>query len=77
MAQQTQDEPDASSFIDKEDDNELGVGLNYANGPLNVDYVYVNSGEVATVTGGGALVAAHRTSTSTTWAVRTTSAWSR
>ena len=45
----TEQETDvAGAFIDKEDDNQLGVGLNYANGPLNVDYVYVNSGAVAT-----------------------------
>lgn len=26
-------------------DDKIGLGLNYANGPLNVDYIYVNAGD--------------------------------
>ena len=28
-------------------DDKVGLGLNYANGPLNVDYIYVNAGDSA------------------------------
>lgn len=40
-------EVDVPGSIDKDDDDQFGIGLNYANGPLNVDYVYINTGDEA------------------------------
>ncbi len=40
-------ETDVAGAIDKDDDDQFAIGLNYANGPLNVDYVYVNTGDEA------------------------------